>query len=68
MLLMVRMFVVTSSPTLPSPLVEPRTRTPSSYTRAMPRPSILSSTMYSTDSSPSHFLTRASNSLSSSAE
>ena len=36
-------FCVTSSPVVPSPRVAARTRRPSRYVSAMPRPSILSS-------------------------
>ena len=41
---MVRRFSVTSSPTLPSPRVAPRTNRPSTYSRATDRPSIFGST------------------------
>ena len=44
MSLMVRRFSVTSSPTSPSPRVEPRTNTPSRYSRLTESPSILDST------------------------
>ena len=45
--LTVRRLAVTSSPTFPSPLVEPLTKTPFSYSSATERPSILGSTTYS---------------------
>ena len=44
---MVFRFSVTSSPTTPSPRVEPRTNTPSRYSRETDRPSILGSRIYS---------------------
>ena len=39
-------FSVTSSPTVPSPLVAPRTKTPFSYSKDMDSPSIFGSTTY----------------------
>ncbi|KAF5034079.1 hypothetical protein DSECCO2_599950 [anaerobic digester metagenome] len=45
--LIVRRFSVTSSPTKPSPRVEPRTNTPSRYSSETESPSILGSTTYS---------------------
>ncbi len=42
----VRRLAVTSSPTKPSPRVEPRTNTPSRYSRETDSPSILGSTTY----------------------
>ena len=41
--LIVRMFVVTSSPTIPSPRVAPRVNAPSSYVSEIARPSIFGS-------------------------
>ena len=66
MSLMVMMFSVTSSPTTPSPRVEPRTSWPMRYSRLTDRPSILASTTYSGRMPASR--TRVSNSRSSSNE
>ena len=65
----VRRLAVTSSPTAPSPRVEPSTSSPSSYTSSTARPSSLGSQTYSISvpgAASSSLRTRASNSSSSS--
>ena len=51
--LIVRRFVVTSSPRWPSPRVAPRTNSPFSYTSETAEPSIFGSVTYATGSSES---------------
>ncbi len=66
MLWIVRRFSVTSSPVTPSPRVEPRVNTPSTYSKATESPSNFGSTTYSTG--PAVSRTRRSKSRSSSWE